>query len=227
MIYYSYIYSNHLVEQLSSISHSPKGWTDQELGSQWLEQDFEPATAARNTSNGYCLLVLDGHNSHCTYRFCNFAAKHRIIIICLPSHTTHVLQPCDVGVFGPLSKLWKAQVNKASRANILINKTNLLFYYHDRGTERRIQAVHDSVSIPQDWDSPFQSRHHRSGSFQTSKEHHDEVKPTPSSPAASLPPSAFGNFNFNNPAQQYPPRCATFSLAFHPCYHRVLHNKHS
>ena len=129
VIYCSYIYSNHLVERLSSISHSPKGWTDQELGSQWLERDFEPATAARNTSNGYRLLVLDGHNSHCTYRFCNFAAKHRIVIICLPSHTTHVLQPCDVGVFGPLSKLWKAQVNKASRANIPINKTNLLFYY--------------------------------------------------------------------------------------------------
>jgi hypothetical protein len=112
-----------------SISHSPKGWTDQELRSQWLERDFELATAARNTSNGYRLLVLDGHNSHCTYRFCDFAAKHRIIVICLPSHTTHVLQPCDVGVFGPLSKLWKTQVNKASRANISINKTNLLFYY--------------------------------------------------------------------------------------------------
>src|SRR5438477_9634339 len=86
-----------------SISHSPKGWTDQELGSKWLEQDFEPATAKRNTSNGYHLLVLNGHNSHCTYRFCKFAAAHRIIIVCLPSHTTHALQPCDVGVFGPLA----------------------------------------------------------------------------------------------------------------------------
>ena len=66
---------------------------------------------------------------HCTYCFCDFAAKHRIIVICLPSHTTHILQPCDVGVFGPLSKLWKTQVNKASCANIPINKTNLLYYY--------------------------------------------------------------------------------------------------
>lgn len=50
-----------------SILHSPKGWTDQELGSAWLEHDFEPVTAARNKSGGYQLLILDGHNSHTTY----------------------------------------------------------------------------------------------------------------------------------------------------------------
>ena len=86
-------------------------------------------------NGGYRLLILDSHNSHCTYQFCNFAEKHKIIVICLPSHMTHVLQPCDVGVFGPLSKLWKAQVNKASRANITINKTNLLFYYSQARSE--------------------------------------------------------------------------------------------
>ena len=128
-------------KQWPSISHSPKGWTDQELGSKWLERDFEPATAARNTSGGYRLLILDGHNSHCTYRFCDFAEKHKIIVVCLPSHTTHILQPCDVGVFGPLSKLWKAQVNKASRANIVINKTNLLFYY----SQARFEAFKPST----------------------------------------------------------------------------------
>jgi hypothetical protein len=113
----------------SSILHSPKGWTDQDLGSQWLEWDFKPATATCNTSNGYRLLVLDGNNSHYTYLFCNFTKKHQILVICLPSYTTHILQPCDVRVFGPLLKLWKTQVNKASCANIPINKTNLLFYY--------------------------------------------------------------------------------------------------
>ncbi|KZP07206.1 CENP-B protein, partial [Athelia psychrophila] len=73
----------------ASILHSPKGWTDQELGSAWLERDFEPQTAAKVKPNGYRLLILDGHNSHTTYRFCSFAAKHKIIILCLPSHTTH------------------------------------------------------------------------------------------------------------------------------------------
>jgi DDE superfamily endonuclease len=82
----------------------------------------------------YRLLILDGHNSHCTYPFIKFAAAHRIIIICLPSHTTHALQPCDVGVFGPLARAWKFQVTKASQENMPITKANLLLYYHKART---------------------------------------------------------------------------------------------
>ena len=108
-----------------------EGWTDQELGALWLENDFEPATAVCNTSDGYRLLILDGHNSHCTFHFVEFAHNHHIIILCLPSHTTHKLQPCDVGVFGPLAASWKKGVTQASRNEIPITKQNLLIYYHD------------------------------------------------------------------------------------------------
>ncbi len=69
----------------------------------WLKKEFNPQTTLRNITGGFRGLVLDGHNSHCTYCFCKFAAANDIIVICLPSHTTHVLQPCDVGVFGPLA----------------------------------------------------------------------------------------------------------------------------
>ena len=55
--------------------------------------------------------------------------RHKIIVLCLPSHTTHRLQPCDVGVFGPLNSTWKAEVNKASSEWIPIRKDNLLSYY--------------------------------------------------------------------------------------------------
>jgi hypothetical protein len=95
----------------------------------WLERDFEPNTRLQ-TPDDYRLLILDGHNSHCTYPFIKFSAQHRIVIICLPSHTTHALQPCDVGVFGPLAHAWKSQVTQASKDNILITKDNLLRYYH-------------------------------------------------------------------------------------------------
>ncbi|KAH7921046.1 CENP-B protein, partial [Leucogyrophana mollusca] len=123
----------------ASISTSPNGWTDMELGRAWLERDFEPETAARNTSGGYRLLILDGHNSHCTYEFVKFCEKHKIILMCLPSHTTHRLQPCDVGVFGPLASSWKSEVNHASAANIAITKFNLLDYY-DAARSRAMTA---------------------------------------------------------------------------------------
>jgi hypothetical protein len=59
---------------LRSISISPNGWTDQELGALWMEKDFAPASAEFLDDPGdYRLLILDGHNSHCTYRFISFA----------------------------------------------------------------------------------------------------------------------------------------------------------
>jgi len=114
----------------SSVSVSPKGWTDQELSLKWLEWDFEPNTRPEMPQT-YHLLILDGHNSHCTYSFVKFATEHWIIIICLLLHTTHALQPCDVGIFGPLACAWKSQVTQASQNNILIMKANLLLYYHE------------------------------------------------------------------------------------------------
>ena len=102
---------------------------DQELGLKWLEQDFELNTRPK-VPQAYCLLILDGHNSYCTYPFIKFATEHHIIIICLLSHTTHALQPCDVSIFGPLACAWKSQVTQASQANIPIIKANLLLYYH-------------------------------------------------------------------------------------------------
>ena len=121
---------------VNSISISPNGWTDQELGIAWLRNDFNPATQDKAAGH-YRLLILDGHNSHCTFSFCNYAADNKIIIICLPSHTTHALQPCDVGAFGPLAQSWKRVVTLASQSLIAIKKDNLLFHYHTA----RIEAL--------------------------------------------------------------------------------------
>ncbi|THU83787.1 CENP-B protein, partial [Dendrothele bispora CBS 962.96] len=75
------------------------------------------------------LLILDGHNSHCTFRFSDFAERHKILVVCLPPHTTHALQPCDVGVFAPLAKRWKSLVTSLGHRAVDINKFNLLHYY--------------------------------------------------------------------------------------------------
>ncbi|THH03719.1 hypothetical protein EW146_g10358, partial [Bondarzewia mesenterica] len=53
-----------------------------------------------------------------------------ILPICLPPHTTHRLQPCDVGVFGPLASAWKKEVTLTSQHYVRITKENLLLHYH-------------------------------------------------------------------------------------------------
>jgi hypothetical protein len=107
----------------------------------WLKKDFDPVTALRNISNGWRIVILDGHNSHCTFAFCLFAAQNRIIILCLVAHTTHRLQPCDVGVFGPLASSWKAQVMQIARTFTRITKYNLLGYYHAARTKAFSEAT--------------------------------------------------------------------------------------
>ncbi|KZT63246.1 DDE-domain-containing protein, partial [Daedalea quercina L-15889] len=85
----------------ASITVLPNGWTDNELGTLWLKNDFELQTACRNISGKPHLLILDGHNSHCMYEFCHFTETHNIQIVCLPPHTTHKLQPLMWESLGP------------------------------------------------------------------------------------------------------------------------------
>ena len=52
------------------------------------------------------LLITDGHSSHAN--IVELAQDNNIHLLCLPSCTTHILQPLDVGVFKSLeSNFWK------------------------------------------------------------------------------------------------------------------------
>jgi hypothetical protein len=62
-----------------------------------------PQAMAKNTSGKPILLIFDGHGSHLTEEIHQLALANNIHLFCLPAHTTHRLQPLDVGVFGPLA----------------------------------------------------------------------------------------------------------------------------
>ena len=48
------------------------------------------------------LILLDGHSSHTTsLDVLEYASEHGIVMVCLPPHTTHKLQPLDVAFFKP------------------------------------------------------------------------------------------------------------------------------
>ena len=54
---------------------------------------------------GPVILFLDGHKSHETLALVEIAKKHGITLFVFPPHTTHLLQPLDVGVFGPFKRM--------------------------------------------------------------------------------------------------------------------------
>lgn len=86
-----------------------KGWTSNVHGVQWLRQVFEPST--REKANGKPrLLICDGHDSHITASWIAHCMKNNIIFMVLPPHSSHLSQPLDVGVFGPLKTLMASAI---------------------------------------------------------------------------------------------------------------------
>ncbi|CDW99812.1 hypothetical protein [Sporisorium scitamineum] len=81
------------------------GWTNSEIAVQWLETIFEPNTKL-STPSEWCLLIIDGHRSHTSQAFCDVLWSHRIIPYLLPPQSTHVMQPLDVSIFGPLTSAY-------------------------------------------------------------------------------------------------------------------------
>jgi hypothetical protein len=104
------------------IATSQNGWTDNELGLEWLKH-FDRSTSKR-TNSRYRLLILDGHESHHSADFERYCEANKIITLCMPAHSSHLLQPLDVGCFGPLKKAYGREIEHLIRRSIThISKT--------------------------------------------------------------------------------------------------------
>ena len=98
------------------ITISENGWTTNKLGLQWLKH-FDAHTKSRTTGE-YRLLIIDGHESHDSVDFQQYCKDNKIIILCMPPHSSHLLQPLDVGCFSPLKKAYGRQVEGLMRSHI-------------------------------------------------------------------------------------------------------------
>jgi DDE superfamily endonuclease len=79
-----------------------KGWTNNFHGIQWLHH-FDARTRLRLQSPvEYRLLLCDGHDSHISADFVGYCMQHRIELVLLPPHSSHLLQQLDVSLVGPL-----------------------------------------------------------------------------------------------------------------------------
>ena len=82
---------------------SHKGWIDQELFDLWFTRHFlRYAPPVRPL-----LLLMDGHSSHYCPMTIKSAAREKVILFSLPPNTTHLTQPLDKAIFGPLKMFWR------------------------------------------------------------------------------------------------------------------------
>lgn len=112
------------------IQTSPKGWTSNEIGIDFIKH-FEEHTRDRKFGV-YRLLVLDGHESHVSGDFELFCKEHKIITVCMPAHSSHILQPLDIACFGPVKQVYSKMVEKMMRQAIThIAKEDFLPLFKD------------------------------------------------------------------------------------------------
>lgn len=98
------------------IAVSENGWTTNEVTLDWLKH-FDKYTRSK-ISGVYRLLILDGHESHHSIAFEEYCRTNNILALCMPPHSSHLLQPLDVGCFGPLKKAYSRQIEDLVRAGI-------------------------------------------------------------------------------------------------------------
>ncbi len=111
---------------------SNTGWTNDTLAYDWLERVFKPCTAhsTATTPPTRRFLIVDGHGRHVKARFIAFCVNHSIDLMVLSSYTSHITQPLDVGIFGPLKAAMaratdqaatfdSGRISKADRASML------------------------------------------------------------------------------------------------------------
>ena len=105
---------------INGIATMAKGWTDNVTCYEWFTKTFIlQATAHHENPDKTIILVLDGYASHKTPEMFRATLENNIEFHFLPPHTTHQLQPLDVGVFGSLQRKWQ------ERCNEIISETNM------------------------------------------------------------------------------------------------------
>ena len=77
----------------------------------WLSTIFEPNTREK-AGNSKRLLLVDGHSAHVNLRFIDYCDNHDILLVILPPHPTHRLQPLDVGIFSPLASAYSTEISQ-------------------------------------------------------------------------------------------------------------------
>ena len=131
------------------MGYQKKGYTSGEIATAWIE-DFNKLTKVK--ANGrHQLLVVDGHSSHFTMGFLEYARNHKITVLCYLSHSTHVYQGLDVVIFSVLKRAWSEERDKFEKSGPAVSKVNFLEVYakaHVRAfTKENILAAFKKTGI--------------------------------------------------------------------------------
>ncbi|USP81395.1 hypothetical protein yc1106_08669 [Curvularia clavata] len=99
-----------------AIAVSKNGWTTNKLGVKWLKHFIKHTDG--KVVGARRLLILDGYKSHQSLEFQELCKENNIYTLCMPPHSSHLLQPLDVGCFSPLKRAYSREVESLIRNHI-------------------------------------------------------------------------------------------------------------
>ncbi|KAJ8955183.1 hypothetical protein NQ318_009079 [Aromia moschata] len=88
---------------------SDTGFFNTDLFLKWLQHFNE---YVRPSNDNPVLLLLDNHSSHISLPAITFCRSNGIHLLSIPPHSSHKLQPLDVGFFGPLKNSYAQEADK-------------------------------------------------------------------------------------------------------------------
>ena len=84
------------------------GWFNKRMFEQWFEKLFIPAVEKKD---GPKVIIGDNLSSHLSINVITKCLAKNVRFTTLVPYSTHILQPLDVAVFGPLKKTWRLELD--------------------------------------------------------------------------------------------------------------------
>ena len=85
------------------------GWINGDVFLKWLKHFV---LHVKPSAESKVVLVVDGHSTHKSLAAIDYARENNIVMICLPPHSTHLMQPLDKTIFGPLKTAYNAACDR-------------------------------------------------------------------------------------------------------------------
>ena len=93
---------------------SDNGWMITELFYGWVANHFVSHIPPERP----VVLLVDGHTTHIDIEVSKICKENGILLYCLLPHSSHIIQPLDVGFFGALKSSWAKAVDKFKIAHM-------------------------------------------------------------------------------------------------------------
>lgn len=104
-------------------SATSNGWMETETFTNYFENNFLQNIGTEKP----VILIYDGHASHISLPLVEKAVDNGVVIIKLPPHSSHLLQPMDLCVFKSLKLAWDTELIKWQRQNYGIRLPKAMF----------------------------------------------------------------------------------------------------